>query len=380
MSTLKVNAIRQTGASSDAITLASNGTCTANITSNLSNRNLILNGAMEVSQRGTSKAGTGYIIDRYKVGGASSVIAYTQSQSTHAPTGFDKSLRVEITSAGSPANSDYTSITYKIEDRDMQHLLNGTSGAKKVTISFWVSSPKTGNHVVNIYKAQNTTRQIAKTYSVSAANTWEKKTITFDGDTSGGGITNNGSFGYEINWVLFVGSNFNTSSANDTWANYADGGFGYGHAVNVGDSTSNNFYITGIQCEVGEYASEFEYMSYNDTLRKCQRYYEKTYGQTAAPGTATWSGSVYSRDGTASAVNRYIPYSFKVTKRATPNITVYAPGTGASGKLNLGSSVYNASLSSYNDNSTMVYATGTGQTIPSHYDTSFHLVIDAEYS
>ena len=86
MSTLKVNAIRQTGASSDAITLASNGTCTANITSNLSNRNLILNGAMEVSQRGTSKAGTGYIIDRYKVGGASSVIAYTQTQSTQAPT------------------------------------------------------------------------------------------------------------------------------------------------------------------------------------------------------------------------------------------------------------------------------------------------------
>tara|TARA_R100001440_G_scaffold74706_1_gene100492 strand:+ start:422 stop:1579 length:1158 start_codon:yes stop_codon:yes gene_type:complete len=274
MSTLKVGALQGISASSDAITLANDGTCTANIT-NKPNRNLIINGAMQIAQRGTSATGTGYkTVDRFtSIGNGSQGL--TQSQDTDVPTGqgFSKSLKFDCTTANaSPSAGNYVSIQYKIEGQDLQQIANGTSSAKKVTLSFWVKSPKTGNHAVGINKPDSTGRQNTKTYSVSTANTWEKKTITFDGDTSGGGIANDNGIGFNINWFLLAGSTYNSIDST-SWVNYSSGTWAYGHAVNVFDNTNNNFYITGVQLEVGSVATDFEHLSFADELRRCQRYY-----------------------------------------------------------------------------------------------------------
>ena len=275
MSELKVNSIKGVGASTAAITVNnSDGTCTANITNNLSNRNLIINGAMQVAQRGTSATGTGYkTVDRFTSGGSGSH-AVTQSQDTDVPTGqgFSKSLKFDCTTANaSPNAGDYLTITYKIEAQNLQQIANGTSSAKKLTLSFWVKSPKTGNHAVGLYKDDSTGRQNTKTYSVSTANTWEKKTVTFDGDTSGGGFAYDNGLGIQINWFLLAGSNF-TSVDSTSWVNYADTNWAYGHAVNALDNTANNFYITGVQLEVGSVATDFEHRSYGQELALCQRY------------------------------------------------------------------------------------------------------------
>ena len=314
MSTLKVDGIRSNSASSDAITLASDGTCTANITNNLSNRNLIINGAMQCAQYGSSATGTGYkTVDRFTSVGSGSA-AFTQSQDTDVPTGqgFSKSLKYDCTTANaSPSAGDYVSIQQKIEAQDLQQIANGTSSAKKVTLSFWVKSPKTGNHAVGINKPDNTNRQNTKTYSVSAANTWEKKTVTFDGDTSGGGIANDNGIGFTLNWILLTGSTYN--SVNSTsWVNYSDGAWAYGHAVNVFDNTANNFYITGVQLEVGSNSTDYEFKSYAQELALSQRYFYTQDVLTA--GDRTFRGYYGGGAGLR-------PYQFPVTMRAAPSVT-----------------------------------------------------------
>ena len=280
----------------------------------LGNRNLIINGAMQVAQRASSAIGTGYkTIDRFGSIGAGSQ-GVTQSQDTDVPTGqgFSKSLKYDCTTANaSPNSGDYLSIRYKIEAQDLQQIANGTSNAKKVTISFWVKSPKTGNHALGIYKDDNTQRQNTKTYSVSAANTWEKKTITYDGDTSGGGIDNNNGAGFFIDWHLLSGSDY-TAVDSTSWINYAANNWAYGHAVNVLDNTANNFYITGVQLEVGDTATDFEHKSFGQELALCQRYFFKETG-TSFPATGY---------GTNSGVNCLGVLPQPCTMRATPSISL----------------------------------------------------------
>ena len=193
MSQINVDAIRHTSASSDAITLASDGKCAvtgSTITSdignftNLPNRNLIINGACNVAQRASSGTGTGYkSLDRWNSYASTGSWGWTQSKDTDSPDGFSNSFKIDVTTAHTPGAAEYCTLHQRIEAQDLQHLLNGSAGAKKVTLSFWVKSPKTGNHAVALYKPDNTARVQTKTYSVSAANTWEKKTITYDGDT-----------------------------------------------------------------------------------------------------------------------------------------------------------------------------------------------------
>ena len=315
MSQLNVDAIRSANGTGDAISLAaSSNTCTANITNNLSNRNLIINGAMNIAQRGTSAAGTGYkTVDRFtSIGNGSQ--AFTQSQDTDVPTGqgFSKSLKFDCTTAlASPAAGNYVAIQQKIEAQDLQQIANGTASAKKVTLSFWVKSPKTGNHAVGINKPDNTNRQNTKTYSVSVADTWEKKTITFDGDTSGSGIANDNGIGFTLNWFLMVGSTYNSVDST-SWVNYSDGAWAYGHAVNCMDNTANNFYLTGVQLEVSDYATDFEHRSYGDELAKCQRYFYNVTGSS----NYMYLYTIRSYDN----IKRF-GTSHPVTMRAAPTVT-----------------------------------------------------------
>ena len=279
MSTLKVNTIRHTGASSDAVTLATDGTCTAKITNNLSNRNLIINGDMRVAQRGTSTTtGTGnfgvYTLDRWKASAyATDQLNLTVTQETSSSAvGFNTYLKASPNAAESGGAADeYAHLRYSVEAQDCQQLKWGTSSAESITLSFWVKSNATGVGCINFLKHDATQQQITRTYTINAADTWEKKTVTIPGNT-GSGIDNNNGVGIHIYWFLDAGSSYKSSDST-SWQNFADAGYAYGQALNLVDSTSDYLALTGVQLEVGDVATDFEHRSYGDELRRCQRYY-----------------------------------------------------------------------------------------------------------
>ena len=239
----------------------------------LSNRNKVINGAMTVSQRATSFTSDGYILDRFKRS-QSSDGAFTVTQSTTSPDGFAKSLKVDVTTADtSLAAGQYAQIIQKIEAQNLQDLAYGTSSAKNIVVSFYVRSNKTGNYSFNIQQQDNSSKQVTLNYTINSANTWERKTFSIAGDTSGVINDDNGS-GFQISWGLAYGSTYTSGSARPAWTAYADADFGAGQAINLLDSTSNEWYLTGVQLEVGPVATPFEHRSFGDELSRCQRYYQ----------------------------------------------------------------------------------------------------------
>ena len=308
MSQLKVNAIRHTSASSDAITLATDGTCTAKITNNLSNRRININGEMRISQRGTvTGLSSGYGgPDRFLFNGNYSAV--TMSQSTDVPTGqgFAKSLKLDVTTAGGDSNADtYTEIDYYFESQDLTRLKYGSSSAETTTLSFWIKSPKTGIHWVRLYgdELSNTSGAafISRKYTVSSANTWQKITLSFPGYTSDG-FDNDNTRGMRISWYFAQGSDYSsgTAQADDGgWLDWGDSSDQVRNSVgqvNCFDSTSNDIYLTGVQFEVDStgsgVATDFEHRSYGDELARCQRYfYAITGDEYDLPGIPTFANN-----------------------------------------------------------------------------------------
>jgi len=259
-------------------------------------RNLIINGAMNVAQRGTSAtASSGYnTVDRFQFTVANmDNAAYTYVQSSVAPTGFSKSWRIDCTTAESALAADeYSTFTQAIEAQNLQQISNGSSAAKSLTLSFYVKSNKTGTWGLNLYKPDNTGRQITATYTISSADTWEYKTITFAGDTAGGGIANDNGAGLYVYWGLAAGSDYTTSDST-SWSNYSNAGFLYGHNVNFFDSTANDWAVTGVQLEIGDVATPFEHEDVGTTLAKCQRYFQNNGGNRVIVSSDVTSGSNY---------------------------------------------------------------------------------------
>ena len=280
----------------------------------LSNRNLIINGAMEVAQRGTSAtASTGYnTVDRFSFTVANfDNAAFTYVQSSVAPTGFSKSWRIDCTTAESALAADEYSTFYQpIEAQNLQQISNGSSAAKSLTLSFYVKSNKTGTWGLNLYKPDNTGRQITATYTISSADTWEFKTITFAGDTAGGGIADDNGPGIYVYWALAAGSDF-TSSNSTSWSNYSNAGFLYGHNVNFFDSTANDWAVTGVQLEVGDVATPFEHEDFGTTLAKCQRYFFRA----AVDGERFQVSTIYN------STNYWATFYFPISMRANPTIS-----------------------------------------------------------
>ena len=243
---------------------------------NTGRRNMVINGAMQVAQRGTDfndVANGTYTVDRFKVGKNNTDDAVINvDQVTTSPDGFSNSLKISVGTAESALAADENLLLqHLIEAQNLQHLQNGSSGAQSVTLSFWVRSDKTGTYTVAIRKPDNTDRNQSKEYTISAADTWEHKSLTFSGDTSGGGIANDNGAGFFCDWWLAGGSNF-TGGTMDTWANTATQRLST-NQVNLMDGT-NEWYITGVQLELGDNASDFEHRSYGEELRLCQRYYQ----------------------------------------------------------------------------------------------------------
>jgi hypothetical protein len=245
------------------------------IADNINFRNILINGDMSQSQRSTSVSsitGSGYnTVDRYTLQ-LSSQGTWTQSQSTDVPTGqgFAKSLKMDCTTAdASPSASDEFSLRQKIEGQNLQYLKKGTSSAESTTVSFWVKSNKIGTYICELRDSDNS-RQINKSYTISSANTWEKKTITYDGDTTGA-LDNDNARSLDVVWWLGAGSNFTSGTLQTSWGSIVAANRAVGQ-VNLADSTSNEWYITGVQLEAGT-ASDFEFLPYDVNLRRCLRYY-----------------------------------------------------------------------------------------------------------
>jgi len=158
----------------------------------------------------------------------------------------------------------------KIEGQNLQHLKFGTSNAESLTVSFWVKSNKTGTYGFRLYEPSNT-RQFPKTYTINSANTWEKKTLTFTGDTTGS-FTNDNSNQLQVEFYLGAGTNYTSGTVPSNWESQVTANRAVGQ-VNLADSTSNEWYITGVQLEVGTSASDFEFLPFDVNLRRCQRYY-----------------------------------------------------------------------------------------------------------
>jgi len=286
MSTLKVDGIRSNSATSDAITLASDGTCTANITNNLSNRNMIINGAMQVAQRGNKTGATDHYggCDRFKFlrDGATAV---TLSQDTGIPEqGFPKAQRVDVTTADtSMGAANYNILATRMEGRNLQRIKKGTANALTITVSFYIKSTVQGTYILELTDNDNS-RSCSKSYTITGSNNWERKVITFPADTTGT-FDNDNNLSMEINWWLGAGSNYAGGTLQDTWGTQVNANRAVGQ-VNAVNSTSNDIYLTGVQMEVGSFASDFEHRTASDDIMACQRYFQQSSGGSDAFGFA----------------------------------------------------------------------------------------------
>ena len=335
MSTIKVQNIQHTGSSTNAIALASDGTCTANITNNLSNRNLIINGAMQVAQRGTSSTSSGYqTVDRMNFGGNWPGSAITQSQSdvasgtTPYTLGFRKAYKIVNVSQSSAGAANYIVMTYKTEAQDLATSgWNYKSASSYITVSFWVKSSVAQNFYVRFQ-----TKDGGSTYNYPfetgslTANTWTKVTHSIPGN-SNLQIDNDNGEGPKIQWAMYRGSNDTSSSVTlNQWAAYSDGTKTPDYTAAMDDWFLTNgatFELTGVQLEVGSVATDFEHRSYGQELVLCQRYYEELHPRLLV--LARYSH----HDG-----NPYAQYHFKVEKRAAPTCTssgTFQSSTGYSG-------------------------------------------------
>ena len=299
----------------------------------LSNRNLIINGACAVSQRSTSVSSVtsgGYkTVDRFGLTLNSSG-TFTVSQSSTAPGGFANSLKFDCTTAD--ASPDYFIIEHKIEGQNLQQLKKGTSNAESVTLSFYVRSSKTGTYQVNLRDNDNS-RQIGSTYAISSANTWERKEITFAGDTTGA-FDNDNASSLEIEWWLAAGSTYNSGAVPTAWEAQSNGDRAAGLNVAIGASTSDDFHITGVQLELGEQATPFEHRSFADEMIRCQRYYQEVA-----------SGSTYFAGNGLGTTNIIVGIPLATSMRATPSIKQNGYTFHRSGNVN--SSGANPSVSNF---------------------------------
>ena len=255
-------------------TIAGNNLPTAGA---ISNRNMIINGAQTVSQRGTSTTSvtsSAYFTDRWQLNFSGTIGAATVTQATDSDLpGFPKNLKIDVTTAdASIADADRLLLRYAMEGHDAQRMKKGTASAEQVTLSFWVKATKTGTNVVEFFDNDNSRHTNAQ-YTVSSSDTWEYKTMTFPADTTGVLGDDNGASIF-IFFGIACGANHTSGTIQPGWV-ASVGANRFAGQVNNFDSTSNNFQITGVQLECGEAATPFEYESYTETLLKCQRYFTK---------------------------------------------------------------------------------------------------------
>lgn len=297
-------------------------------------KNLAVNGSMQVSQRAPGTSVTGktapgyYTVDKF-LENIVSLGTWTVSQDTDVPAaqGFGYSLKMLVTTAdAAPAAGAAVNLQHRMEGRNLQHLLKGTSSAKTVALSFWVKSSTTGTYVAEFVDITNN-RQISKSFSIVSANTWEKKTFSFAGDTSGV-ITNDFNEGLRIIIWLASGSNFTSGTLNTSWAALVNANRAVGQ-VNLAAAINNYINITGFQPEVNPTATEFEFVPFDIDLLRCKRTCQKSflYGTVPAQNAGVNLGEFrYTAPLAGAAAERAPAIYFDVPMRTIPTATSYNPG------------------------------------------------------
>ena len=286
-------------------------------------RNIIINGAMQVAQRGTSFTGVGngdnaYYLDRFKFAESGSPNGeFTITQASDGPNGFANSMKLDCTTAEtSLAANEQIRLIYSIEGQDVQQLKKGTSDAEYVTLSFYVKSNLTGTAVVDLYDEDNN-RYNAKSYTIDSANTWEKKVLTFQPDTTGT-LDDDNATSLQIYFYLQAGSNKTSGTLPSNWETLVEANSAPGQTINIASSTDNDFFITGVQLEVGEQATPFEHRSFGEELALCERYFQKHLGTTDTQHYVVYAGLRWS-----TSVG-FISLQLRQIMRAEPSMSVVA--------------------------------------------------------
>ena len=343
-------------------------------------KNRIINGAMVIDQRNAGASVTnGFAVDRFEFQ-ENSGAAFTVQRSTTVPTGFSNSLVTTVTpTAASATAAQVNRLFQRIEGNNIADFGWGAAGASTVTLSFWVRSSLTGTYCIGLVNNAANRSYVAE-YTINSANTWEYKTITVAGDTSGTWETGTSS-GVQVTFDLGGGSNYNTTAG--VWAagNYTR----TTNQANFANTLNATFYITGVQLEKGSTATSFDYRPIGTELALCQRYYEKSYNIETAPGTVGSTGARSASNAAAfgSTTRSFILNNqFLVAKRTIPNtVTLYDPFvSNGSGKISGYSSAIQYTVSGVSSTGALSLGTYiTTTTAPSQTEISnFHFTADSE--
>jgi len=288
-------------------------------------RNLIINGDMRINQRGnysTTVNGTGvfYSVDRWLGRGKASAGVFNilaNSSLGEQPDRFTNHVVLDVTTASTPTSNDSYSFQQFIEGYNISKLNWGTSAAKSITLSFWAKSTLTGTFGGSVANGDYN-RFNPFSYTISAANTWEYKTVTITGDTSGSWDTTNGN---SMRVIFSIGAGSGRLGTAGTWtSSVLEGVTGQTNHIATNGS---NLRITGVQIEEGTSATPFEHLQFGQQLALCQRYYEKSYDINTAPATNATKGLELVAGTIDANQNFYQTVRFAVPKRANPSINFY---------------------------------------------------------
>jgi hypothetical protein len=363
--------VLQTNNGTTALTLDTSQNATfagyANLPNTFGFKNRIINGAMVIDQRNAGASVTptdgAYTLDRwiFAVSQTSKLTTQQNAGSVTPPAGFSKYLGVTSSSAYTLLAGDYFALSQKIEGFNFADMAWGTASAATVTLSFWVRSSLTGTFGGTLNNSAFN-RNYPFTYTISSANTWEQKSVTVAGDTSGTWVGATSGIGLSILFGLGIGSTYSgTSGAWTSSTIFAPTG-----ATSVVGTSGATFYITGVQLEKGSTATSFDYRPYGTELFLCQRYFEKSYNIGTVAGTATESGMAQSSQNATAVGTGYIGanIAWKVPKRAAPTTTLYdVAGTiNTTTRYTLGGSTgagQNGTVQDSSENMLSVYSSGT---------------------
>ena len=344
------------------------------ISKRIQRRNVIINGNFDVWQRGNnfaSVAGGTVTTDRWKWQQSGSGVVDVDRSFNTPDEGSEYTLATAPTTAdASIAAGDYYYLEYSVEGYDAQRFGYGSSNAKNATLSFLVRSSVTGIHSV-AFRNQAGNRSYIGEYTINVADTWEYKSITIPGDTSGTWEKTTGQ-GITVTFAIAMGSTFTTSPGSWTSGNY----IGSTNQVNGMSSTSNNYRFSRVQLEIGSSATNFEYRNITEEIALCQRYYCKTFGVNVAPGSAIGQGNG-ALAGRMTGANWVTSWWYPVEMRSGPTITYYNPNSGATGTGYSWEATANVSVNNNGSTTTKGFTYVLSGTV-GHY-LSVHATADAEF-
>jgi len=297
-------------------------------------RNLIINGAMQVAQRGTSETGVGgssgyFTCDRWRIDTGNTAGRVTMSQVSITDLAeFATALKLDVTTADtSIASGEVFRVGQRIEGQNLQQLAKGTASAKSLTLSFYVKGNAAATYVAQIKDVDNTR---VNTQNFSVTTSWTRVELTYAADTTGT-LDNNNANSLEVMFWLHAGSDFTSGTfASNTWASETNANNYAGSNTSIFDSTNRELFITGVQLEVGTNASDFEHESFGETLQKCERYFRQSGAYTGAIPTGV-GGFVSQQGMNQTSGQKALTKDWETAMRATPTMTIY-DHSGTAGK------------------------------------------------